>query len=62
MYSMDSSSNMENLKLYYLICIYYILSMVSNKCCVPGCQQSSSSKFGVPQNDHNAWGKKLVLF
>uniref|UniRef100_A0A2S2N9C6 THAP-type domain-containing protein n=1 Tax=Schizaphis graminum TaxID=13262 RepID=A0A2S2N9C6_SCHGA len=35
--------------------------MVSNKCCVPGCQQSSSSKFGVPQNDHKAWEKKIGI-
>lgn len=35
--------------------------MVSNKCCVPGCQQSSTSKFGVPQNDHNAWEKKIGI-
>ncbi|KAE9544326.1 hypothetical protein AGLY_001505 [Aphis glycines] len=33
--------------------------MVSNKCCVPGCQQSSTSKFGVPQNERNAWEKKI---
>lgn len=35
--------------------------MVSNKCCVPGCQQSSTSKFGVPQNERNAWEKKFGI-
>lgn len=45
----------------YLLNIKYPINMVSNKCSVPGCQQSSSSKFGVPQNDHKAWEKKIGI-
>ena len=35
--------------------------MVSNKCCVPGCRQSSATKFGVPQNMINDWEKNIGI-
>lgn len=33
--------------------------MVSNKCCVNGCNESSKTKFGVPIKDIDVWEKSL---
>jgi len=33
--------------------------MVSNKCCVNGCHESSKTKFGVPIKDIAVWEKSL---
>lgn len=35
--------------------------MVSNKCCVPGCRQSSKTKFGVPRQYRDSWEKALNI-
>jgi len=43
----------------YLYKKYLFSIMVSNKCCVNGCHESSKTKFGVPIKDIDVWEKSL---